>query len=130
MNVWRVAMDESTGKVVGEPEAVTTGAVARAWQLSLSRDGRRIVYAAAVQTSNIMKANLNIAGTAVDGTAGVDHQGIHVFCGSRAVARRPVRCVHHRCHTAGHLRYPSRWNGHEAVDERYRQGSYGTMVAR
>ena len=60
-------MDESTGKVVGEPEAVTTGAVARAWQLSLSRDGRRIVYAAAVQTSNIMKANLNIAGTAVDG---------------------------------------------------------------
>ncbi len=66
MNLWRVAIEESTGTVLGEPEAVTTGVGAWAWQLSLSRDGRRLLYAAAVQTTNIMRANLDIAGTGVE----------------------------------------------------------------
>jgi Tol biopolymer transport system component len=50
MNVWRLPMDESSGKPIGEPEAITSG-VASADQLSLSHDGRRIVFRS-LQSSN------------------------------------------------------------------------------
>jgi Tol biopolymer transport system component len=42
-NLWRVPMDERSGRVLGEPEPVTTSG--QASMFSLSRDGRRIVYA-------------------------------------------------------------------------------------
>jgi len=42
-NLWRVPIDESSGIVQGEPEPVPTSG--QASMLSLSRDGRRIVYA-------------------------------------------------------------------------------------
>ena len=43
MNLWRVAIDESSGRVLGEPQPVTTSE----WSAlpSLSRDGSRLVYA-------------------------------------------------------------------------------------
>ncbi|HVT14888.1 MAG TPA: protein kinase [Thermoanaerobaculia bacterium] len=43
MNLWRVALDEATGKPLGEPEALTTPS---RWSglPSVARDGRRIVY--------------------------------------------------------------------------------------
>src|SRR5690242_18995305 len=43
-------MDESSGKPTGDPEAITSG-VAPADQISLSHDGRRIVFRS-LQSSN------------------------------------------------------------------------------
>jgi Tol biopolymer transport system component len=42
-NLWRLPIDERSGRVLGEPEPVTTSGQA-SMLLSLSRDGRRIVY--------------------------------------------------------------------------------------
>src|SRR5262249_39326131 len=42
-NLWRVAIDERSGRVQGEPEPVTASGQA-GMLLSLSRDGRRILY--------------------------------------------------------------------------------------
>jgi eukaryotic-like serine/threonine-protein kinase len=53
MNLWRIAVDEQTGKVSGQPEPVTTPAVF-CWHICFSRDGKRIAY---VQVSK--KGNLN-----------------------------------------------------------------------
>jgi serine/threonine protein kinase/Tol biopolymer transport system component len=58
MNLWRVRIDEGSGRVLGEPEPVTTPAP---WssQLSLSRDGRRIVYATVDGRNQIEKIALD-----------------------------------------------------------------------
>jgi serine/threonine protein kinase/Tol biopolymer transport system component len=45
MNLWRMRIDEESGRVSGEPEAVVTPSPAT-WFLSLSADGRRIAYTA------------------------------------------------------------------------------------
>ena len=44
MNLWRVAVDERTGRVSGTPQPVTTSSEWSAMP-SLSRDGRRLIYA-------------------------------------------------------------------------------------
>jgi Tol biopolymer transport system component len=49
MNLWRVDVDEESGKVTGEPEAITTPS-RFSGQYSLSRDGRRVVFASIDQT--------------------------------------------------------------------------------
>ena len=43
MNLWRVPVDEATGKVLGPPETVT-GPSGESWQPGFSRDGRQLVY--------------------------------------------------------------------------------------
>jgi Tol biopolymer transport system component len=43
LNLWRVPIEEETGRVVGEPEAVTLPAT-RVGPFGLSRDGRHIAY--------------------------------------------------------------------------------------
>ncbi len=48
MNFWRVAIDEETGRVLSEPEAVVTPSKFSR-HLSFSRDGKRMIY---VQTNN------------------------------------------------------------------------------
>lgn len=52
MGFWRVPIDEETGKVQGEPEAVLTPSPYNR-HLSLSRDGRRLIYVQSDQQSNI-----------------------------------------------------------------------------
>ncbi|MGH9768921.1 MAG: protein kinase domain-containing protein [Blastocatellia bacterium] len=42
-SLWRVAMDEASGRAMGEPEPII-GPLAQSWQLNISRDGRRLVY--------------------------------------------------------------------------------------
>lgn len=49
---WRLPIDEETGKVHGEPEAVVTPA-AYSRHLNFSRDGRRLIYVQTDQESNI-----------------------------------------------------------------------------
>ncbi|MGI8565453.1 MAG: protein kinase domain-containing protein, partial [Pyrinomonadaceae bacterium] len=43
MNFWRVSVDEKTGQVTGEPEAVTTPS-GYSQHISFSRDGKRMAY--------------------------------------------------------------------------------------
>ena len=58
MNLWRVAIDEESGKTQGEPEPITTPApfVAHA---SISGDGSRIAYSSVLQSRNIQKLALD-----------------------------------------------------------------------
>ena len=52
MGFWRVPIEESTGKVLGEPEAVLTPATFSR-HLTFSREGRRMIYVQTDQESNI-----------------------------------------------------------------------------
>ena len=52
MGFWRVPIDERTGKVLGEPEAVVTPSVFSR-HLNFSRDGRRLIYVQTDQESNL-----------------------------------------------------------------------------
>ena len=53
-NVWRIAVDETTGDVLGKPEPVPTPA--RTGGVSLAADGQRFVYNASDTTANIYRA--------------------------------------------------------------------------
>jgi len=56
-NVWRVAVDETTGGVLGSPEPVPTPARTRS--ISLATDGQRFVYEASETLANIQKAKFD-----------------------------------------------------------------------
>ena len=58
MSFWRVAIDEVTGKVEGEPEAVSTPSTFNR-HLSFSRDGRRLIYVQTDQRANIQAINFD-----------------------------------------------------------------------
>jgi Tol biopolymer transport system component len=63
MNLWRIAVDEQTGRSVGKCEPVTSGVTAAA-QPSLSSNGRLIAFTATTQTANIERADFDpITGT-------------------------------------------------------------------
>jgi Tol biopolymer transport system component len=65
INLWRILIDEESGSVLGEPEAVTSGASAWHRHISISRDGTRIAYVEQVRTRKIQKIALDpTAGTA------------------------------------------------------------------
>jgi len=51
MNIWRIAVDETSGEPRGEPEPVTAG-VTSAEQPSLSADGSRMVFRSAATATN------------------------------------------------------------------------------
>jgi Tol biopolymer transport system component len=54
MNLWRVPIEEQSGKVLGAPEPVTTPSPYSGY-LSFSRDGRRLTYAHVVRGANIQQ---------------------------------------------------------------------------
>jgi Tol biopolymer transport system component len=54
MNLWRVLIDEATGRVRGEPEPMTTPSRTSGW-VSLSRDGRELLYVSSDQRSSIQR---------------------------------------------------------------------------
>ena len=66
MNLWRVPIDERTGKVLGKPEALLTPA-SDASHISISRDGKRIIYTHQIFTSNLQQAAFDPAGERVVG---------------------------------------------------------------
>ncbi|MCA1613157.1 MAG: serine/threonine-protein kinase [Acidobacteria bacterium] len=77
MNLWRVRVEEATGRVAGQPESVTTPST-YAQHVSFSRDGRRAAYVNLVSSTNIYKAAFNpykeqTAGAAVAVTQGFKH---------------------------------------------------------
>ncbi len=53
MNLWRVEVDEASGKVLGPPEPLTAGGAGIRGPMSLSADGRRFAYTERTDTSNI-----------------------------------------------------------------------------
>jgi serine/threonine protein kinase/Tol biopolymer transport system component len=68
MNLWRVRIDERSGKVRGEPEPLTTPTP---WsgQISIAADGRRIVFATRDGRSNLVRIPLDPAAGTVTGPA-------------------------------------------------------------
>ncbi len=52
MNVWRIAVDQSTGRAVGAPEPVTAGVQAAAGIPRFSRDGSRLAFRSRVASIN------------------------------------------------------------------------------
>jgi len=57
-NLWRVPIDEATGEVLGDPQAVTAGAK-RIANMSISADGRRIAYSAVDRSNNLQRLTLD-----------------------------------------------------------------------
>ncbi|PYK90436.1 MAG: hypothetical protein DME40_08345 [Verrucomicrobia bacterium] len=75
MNIWRVPIAEKTGRLLGTPEAVTSGAGASTEHISLAQDGRRIAYVAHEEIKNLKKVTFDpstekIAGEPVPITRG------------------------------------------------------------
>ena len=58
MNVWRIAIDEPSGRTRGEPQPIMTPASFAA-HLSISGDGRRLAYSAVLETQNIQKLRVD-----------------------------------------------------------------------
>jgi eukaryotic-like serine/threonine-protein kinase len=79
MNVWRVPIEETTGKVLGPAEAVTTPSPYSA-QLSFSRDGKRMVYMHMVTSGNLQRVAFDPVRETVTG------QPVWITQGSRTAA--------------------------------------------
>jgi eukaryotic-like serine/threonine-protein kinase len=58
MNLWRVPIDEASGKTLAEPEPITTPAAYLAHP-SLSADGKHIAYTSVLITANIQQLTLD-----------------------------------------------------------------------
>jgi Tol biopolymer transport system component len=65
-NLWRVPIDETTGRTLGAPEPVTVP-TQNAVHPSLSQDGRRIAYIASSWASDVYAAGFDLARAVVDG---------------------------------------------------------------
>ncbi len=59
MDVWQVAVDERSGKLFGEPTAVTVGSAASLEHLSFSEDGKQLAYAARQDVRNLKKVGFD-----------------------------------------------------------------------
>ncbi len=67
MNLWRVRIDQSTGEVLDRAEAITSGVAGWSQHLSLSGDGKRIVFDAMVNTTNIQRVPFDPATGSIAG---------------------------------------------------------------
>ena len=66
MNLWRIAIDEQSGRAVGKPEPLTTPS-SFASHASIAADGRHVVYSSVLITSNVTRLRFNPATGAVEG---------------------------------------------------------------
>jgi Tol biopolymer transport system component/tRNA A-37 threonylcarbamoyl transferase component Bud32 len=78
MNLWRVPIEEKSGKALGPPEPITTPSTDAA-HISFSRDGRRLAYVQRTYTANLHKVGFDPATEKVVG------QPIAITQGSREV---------------------------------------------
>src|SRR5262245_16609948 len=82
-NLWRIDVDEATGRVAGRPEPVTAGATSVS-QPTISRDGRRIAYSHTSLDLNVFKLDLDpVKGVVVGGPQAItqgsrQHAGVAV----------------------------------------------------
>jgi len=66
MNLWRVRVDEGSGRPLADPEPVVTPATSVA-HVSLSADGKQLVYSSVLVTSNVQRAEFDPVRGAVVG---------------------------------------------------------------
>ena len=64
MNLWRVRIDEESGRALADPEPVTTPATSLA-HISLSADGHHIAYSSVLVTTNVQRATFDPVRAAV-----------------------------------------------------------------
>ncbi|CAN5733898.1 hypothetical protein BH24ACI5_BH24ACI5_27360 [soil metagenome] len=81
MNLWRVRVDEASGKVLGRAVPVTTGGGAAHQHVTVAQDGRRIAYVARIESMNVQKVTFDPSTESVQGIPA------WVTRGSRAVAQ-------------------------------------------
>ncbi len=55
MNLWRIAIDQSTGRVRGAPESVTTGVQAWSELPTFSKDGSKLAFRSRIYSQNPVK---------------------------------------------------------------------------
>jgi eukaryotic-like serine/threonine-protein kinase len=79
MNLWRVAIDEETGKPLADPEPITTPAPFFS-HATISADGSRIAYSSVLQSRNIQRLTLDPA------TGSAKGEGTWLTTGSRSWA--------------------------------------------
>jgi serine/threonine protein kinase len=68
LNLWRIPIDEKTGRATGKPEPITMGGSASRQHLTISHDGNRMVYVEQALASNIYKADFDPTALKVIGT--------------------------------------------------------------
>jgi eukaryotic-like serine/threonine-protein kinase len=79
MNIWRVPIDETSGKVQGEPEPVTTSAEECA-RISFSHDGKQMLYSSGRPMVNIEKISFDPANKTVVGSPiEITHGSVNFF---------------------------------------------------
>jgi Tol biopolymer transport system component len=59
MNLWRVEVDEASGRVLGAPEPLTTGGAGFRGPMSLSANGQRVAYTERADASNIERVRFD-----------------------------------------------------------------------
>jgi Tol biopolymer transport system component len=74
MNLWRVAVDERSGRVLSTPQPITTSSEWSALP-SFSRDGHRLIYATESSRSFVELVPLNPETAQVDGPPALAYQG-------------------------------------------------------
>ncbi|MCZ6696515.1 MAG: protein kinase, partial [Acidobacteria bacterium] len=63
MNIWRVPIEEETGRTLGPPQAVTTG-VTSVGHVTITADGRRLAYVSGDNFNNLQKLDFDsVSGT-------------------------------------------------------------------
>jgi Tol biopolymer transport system component len=66
MNLWRVPIDERTGRTLGQPEALSAPSSSAA-MMSMSADGRSVVYTSSASTQSIQSASFDPATGSIRG---------------------------------------------------------------
>ena len=67
MNLWRVRIDEESGRALADPEPVTTPATSLA-HVSVAADGRHVAYSSVLVTSNVQRVPFDPVGGTVTGS--------------------------------------------------------------
>lgn len=59
MSIWRIPVDQRTGRARGQPEPVTTGGASSHGHITVAANGSRAMYTERLTTSNIYKVELD-----------------------------------------------------------------------
>jgi hypothetical protein len=127
MAIWRVRIDERTGKTLGEPQALTAGGLTDPAFFSLSRDGRRLVYQEDPEPHRCVWLRSRHAADGFVANRGGGR--LAVPDGSGCLARRRVAGLPDRRHRAGHLRRTHQRHRLATDHQRRLQGLAAEMVA-